>query len=136
MKNQGSFTMDFKQFEKEFKRIAENAIPQEAGKGLFKAGNELLQDAVKEPPQAPKKKGKLWGSKRVTKAEVKKGEISVKAGFNIVYAARWHEAEPNINWTTTKGASQPGPKYLESKMGKYKNKYMEITADHIKGNAR
>jgi|SRR3972149_739893 len=146
-------TLDFKDFEKGFKRIVEDAIPKEAGKGLFKAGNQVLLDAVQKPPQAPKDIGDLWGSKRIDEAKVKRGEITLDCGFNIKYAARWHEISPSnisekdklgrvmsghwpIHWTKNKGASNPGPKYLEKKMMMYKNDYMKIVAEHIKNSAR
>ena len=147
------FTVDFSDFEKRFKVIVENAIPEEAGKGLFKAGNQLLKDAVEKAPQAPKDIGDLWGSKRVTEAKIERGEIKLVCGFNIKYAARWHEISPSniskkdilgrvmsghwpIHWTTNKGAASPGPKYLESKMVKHKEDYMKIVAEHIKNSAK
>lgn len=146
-------TVDFSDFEKKFKRIVEDTIPEETAKGLFKAGNQLIQDAVEKPPQAPKDIGDLWGSKRVNKAEIKKDMITLECGFNIKYAARWHEISPGnisdtdklgrvmsghwpINWTTNKGASNPGPKYLETKMVRYKNDYMKIVAEYIKNSAK
>src|SRR4030042_391656 len=133
-------TVDFSDFEKGCKRIVEGAIPEEAAKGLFNAGNRLLLDAVEKAPQAPKDIGDLWGSKRVTEAKIERNRIIVDAGFNIVYAARWHEISitraAQINWTIDKGAISPGPKYLEMKLMMYKNDYMEITANHIKNSAK
>ena len=126
-----SMSVDFKSFEKGFKKIVKKASGEEAGKGLFKAGNELLRDAINEIPYAPFDEGTLRGSARVTKAEIKKGEVSAVAGFNIIYAARWHELTPEedskIAWTLPGS----GRKYLESKMARYKNKYMQIVAKHI-----
>ena len=133
-------TVDFKDFEKGFKRIVEDTIPEEAAKGLFKAGNRLILDAVEKTPQAPKDIGDLWGSKRVIEAKIEHDRITVEAGFNIAHAARWHEISltraAQINWTTDKGAVNPGPKYLEMKLMMYKNDYMEITANHIKNSAK
>jgi len=126
-----SMTIDFMDFDRGFAKVAEKVSEKEAGKGLFKAGNELLRDAVKEIPYAPVDEKILIGSGRTNKAEVKEGEVSVAAGFNIIYAARWHELTPEedsrINWT--KPGS--GRKYLESKMARHKDKYMKIVAMHI-----
>jgi len=141
-------------FDEKFAEITKNVIPELAAKGLFNAANELLRDAIVEAPQAPKDKGDLWGSRMVIipqiagsqqgkagiKVETKQStgrDIDVEAGFNSVYATRQHEAEPGeFNYTTTKGASRPGPKFLESKMARNKNKYMKITADTIKAGGK
>jgi hypothetical protein len=130
--------VDTTDFDIRFKQICENAIPGLVEKGLFEAMNELLSDAVKLPPQAPKDVGALWASKADT-VSVKKeeGQIVAQGGFNIEYAARWHEAVgENINWTTTKGATHPGPKYLESKMVQKKDKYIAMVADTVKNQAK
>lgn len=128
--------MDFSKFKEAFRKITEKTIPKEAGKGLFKAGNELLSDAIKKSPKAPFDEGHLRASARVDKAEVKRREISVDAGFNIEYAARWHEipkgAEKNINWSLPGS----GRKYLETKMYQFKDKYMYIAALHVKRSAK
>lgn len=129
-------TIDFSDFEKGFKLIAENVAPEEVAKGLFEAGNELLHDAITIRPQAPKDIGDLWDSRTVKIAKSEKGEIEVDAGFNIAYAARWHELsieeDEKIKWTRTKGATYPGRKYLESKMVILKDKYMGKVADFLK----
>lgn len=126
-----SMTIDFMDFDRGFAKVAEKVSEKEAGKGLFKAGNQLLRDAEEEQPYAPYELGDLRGSGRTTKAEVKEGEVFVVAGFNIKYAARWHELTPEedgkISWTTPGS----GRKYLESKMARYKDKYMKIVAMHI-----
>ena len=126
-----SMTVDYSDFEKGCAKIIKKASDEEAGKGLFKAGNELLRDAKLVVPMAPWKLGDLHASAQVNKAEVKKGEVSTVAGFNIEYAARWHELTPEedskISWTTPGS----GRKYLESKMAMFKEKYMAIVAKHI-----
>lgn len=125
-------TVDFSEFERSFYRLVKDAVPEEAGKALFIAANELLKDARDLPPQAPKDIGDLWGSARTNKAAVATDSIEVLTGFNIEYAARWHELSPaedsRINWTRDKGSSQPGRKYLEIKMSMLRRKYMEIVA--------
>ena len=130
------FTVNFSDFEKKFKTIVENAIPEEAGKGLFKAENELLNDAITRVPYAPFDEGHLRGSARTEKAKIERDSISATCGFNIVYAARWHELSPaedkRINWSLPGS----GRKYLESKMTTNKDKYMFIVSEHIKNSAK
>lgn len=125
-------TIDFTDFEKGFKKMCEGRIPSEAAQGLFEAENELLRDAINIIPKAPFKEGHLRASARAEKPEVRKEEIEGQCGFNIEYAARWHELSPaedsRINWTLPGS----GRKYLEIKMMMYKNKYMQIVADFLK----
>ena len=94
---------------------------------------ELLRLAKYEEPQCPKDIGDLWGSTAGTVTpKVTSSEISVEGGFNSEYATRQHEVEPGeFNYTTTKGASRPGPKFLESKMAKHKETLMGIVAKTI-----
>jgi len=126
-----SMKIDFSDFDKGFAK-AIKLVPDEAGRGLFDAGNALLKDAIEMKPYVPYgETGNLRGSARVNKAEIKKGEVSVEAGFNIEYAARWHELTPEedgkINWSLPGS----GRKYLESKMTRFKDKYMKIAAKSI-----
>jgi len=123
---------DFSDWDKGFKKLIDSQIPPELEKGIFAALNELLRDAKVEPPQAPKDVGDLWGSAKVDKPKTTKRDVIGVAGFNIVYAARWHEAAPNtVRWTRDKGASRPGPKYLEKKASRFKNKYVEIVGKFV-----
>ena len=126
-----SMTVDCSDFEKGFAKIIKKASDEEAGKGLFKAGNELLHDAINTQPFAPFDEGALRGSARTNKAEVKKDEVSTVAGFNIVYAARWHELTPEEDSKISWSLPGSGRKYLESKMVMFKEKYMGIVAKHI-----
>lgn len=141
------YNLDFSSFEKEFAKIVEDAIPAEASKGLFLAGSQLLIDAMMVVPKAPFDKGHLWGSTGVKggagyrkikettvdnfKAEITRDAITAYFGFNIAYAARWHEVSPDmdrrIKWTTPGS----GRKYLETKLIRYANKYMAIVAAYI-----
>lgn len=127
------FFLDTKEFNAKFKHLTDKTIPSSADKGLFNAGNELTHDAIVLPPQAPKDMGDLWGSRITEKVKTDRKGMSVRVGFNIKYAQRHHEVPPGtFHYTTWKGASQPGPKYLESKMIRYKNKYMAIITETIK----
>jgi hypothetical protein len=134
MSRETGLYIDFSKFDKKFRQLVKNAYPDDARKGLFDAMNELLSDAITKPPQAPKDIGDLWGSTADTvEVETKAKEISASGGFNIKYARRHHEVPPGTyKYTTDKGASQPGPKFLQSKMAMYFKKYMEIVAETIR----
>lgn len=123
------------EFDRIFGELVERFAPEAIKQGLFKAASELLRDAIYEPPQAPFKEGHLRGSARTDQIVINRatGEISIRCGFNIEYAAKWHEVPEtrNINWTTT-GAKSPGPKYLESKMARNGQKYRDIVGEHLR----
>lgn len=126
------FSMDFKDFDKKFKRYC-STMPDHAGDGLRQAGQEWKLDADNVPPRTPHKEGFLRGSGKVSKAEIKAKSIDVEVSYDKPYAARWHEAEPGtVKW------SEPGvgPKYLESKAVRFMKKYMAIVAAVIKRKAK
>lgn len=144
----GGFQMNTKDFMQKFLKIAQETVPSLAGQGLFRAGNELLRDAIKIVPRAPFREGHLRGSartqgagqamhqltsgqKKAFRAHKTDAGIWVLVGFNIEYAARWHEIDQMysiwVKWTLPGS----GRKYLESKMAMFKDKYMKIAADFI-----
>ena len=134
MSNGSGFSLDFSDFEKGFNHLVKNAVPPDAEKGLFEAAAEMLRDAKEEVPKAPFKEGHLWGSTADTiKTKITHNEISVECGFNIEYAAKLHEmpkeAGDKISWSLPGS----GPKYLETKMVRNKQKYMEVVAESIRG---
>ena len=143
-------------FAEKFEKIVKDVIPPEAEKGLVKAGNELLRDAIKTGPGAPKDTGALWasastrGSDNVMRSvrntvlsrpiiSENARQIEIDCGFNIEYAAQLHEMPleraKTINWSE-RGATDPGPKFLESKMARFRDKYIKIVALHIRRLAR
>ena len=130
--------LDTSDFDKEFKKVVEKAIPEDARKGLDNAMNEWLSDSITKPPQAPKEIGDLWGSIAGTVRVVWKYKILIASGgFNIKYAHRHHEVPPGtFEYTVDKGASQPGPKFMQSKMAQFGKKYMEIVAETIRRRGR
>jgi hypothetical protein len=100
-------------------------VDKELGeRAMFQAANELLRDAIYVVPKAPFDEGHLRGSARTDKPKVTGSKAEIRAGFNIEYAARWHELTPaedsRINWTLPGS----GRKYLESKLSRFKDKYM------------
>jgi len=130
------FMMDFSDFEAKFSKAVKETTPELVGEGLRKAGDQLVHDANEIPPKTPFRHGALSGSGKVEKPEVVGDTASVEISFgkgatgeDAPYAARWHEVEPG---TVTWSKPGSGPKYLESKMVKFKEKYMAIVAEVIK----
>ena len=132
-----SMTADFSDFRRRIDRLVRNDVPDDLERGLFKAGNELLRDAVTVAPGAPKLTGALWRSRMTKRPEGSEKGSGVEAGFNIVYGARWHELTPEedatINWTRDKGANSPGRKFLETKLWMFKDKYIRTACNYLRG---
>jgi hypothetical protein len=122
---------DFTDFEKGLTKLVKESEPRETAKGLFKAGSQLIKDAINMKPYVPFDEGHLRGSGRTDPATVTNTGAEVVVGFNKVYAARWHELTPEEDRTINWSLAGSGRKYLESKMGKFKNDYMKIVADHL-----
>lgn len=134
MARETGFYLDSREFDKKFGNLVKKAIPGDAGDGLVNAMNELLRDSIELPPQAPKEIGDLWGSIAGTvKLKVIYKILRVIGGFNIKYARKHHEVEPGTyKYTLDKGSKKPGPKYMQSKMAQFRNKYMGIVAETIR----
>lgn len=137
MSRETGFYLNFSDFNKKFYPLVKNAIPADARKGTFNAMGELLEDSVTKAPQAPREFGDLQGSKIIEEVSETGKVIAVEGGFNIEYAARHHEVAPGtFKYTTDKGATQPGPKFMQSKMIQFMNKYIEIVAETIRKKGR
>ena len=141
------YFLDFKEFNRNLKRLTDVEFPEYIEKGLFNAMNELLNDSITKPPQAPFKEGHLWASRTGAsqehpfKVEKTASAMSLKGGFHIAYAHRHHEVPPGTYKYTKdpkgkKGAIQPGPKFMQSKMSQHGKKYIGIIADTIKGKGK
>jgi len=122
------FTMDFRTFDKDLKKLLEKSAPKEIKRGLFKAASEMLHDADKKEPKTPFLKGDLRGAKIVNVKETK-NEIYSEQGYNIIYAAYQHEKEKGPQSSYNLPGS--GPKFLETKMMQYKDKYVKIAIKHL-----
>jgi hypothetical protein len=142
----GVVRIDTSDFDRGLENLVRQLSTRAIAPGLFMMGNALLKDAIYIPPQAPKDIGDLRGSARTQMADGKLRKATdapgtlkdrqivdaIKIGFNIVYAAKWHEAVgKKINWTTDKGAAHPGPKYLELKLRMFNKRYLKILSDYI-----
>ncbi len=125
--------MDFTAFNKTFFPLALKKIPKSARSGLADAAFEMLKDADDEAPQTPFDKSFLRGSRKIEEPKITNNEISIKAGYNSKYAAYQHEGERKdgthkVKKHTKERVSQPGPKFLQSKMVRHKKRYIEIVA--------
>jgi hypothetical protein len=164
-----SMTLNANDFLSGIKKLAEESTPKEIDKALFKASSELLRDAIEINPQAPIYAGDKGGGGDLRASAHVQGSgglvkpnpasapmgfesvresyssMAITAGFNIKYAARWHEINAQdlpflrdklgrayshhwpIKWTWP----GVGPKYLESKMASNPKKYAKIIALHL-----
>ena len=151
----GGYSADFREFDRKFLNAALIKYPEAAEKGLFEALSELKNDADNVPPRTPHLEGNLRGDYtfildgiRNVKIVEKSGgkgsnhapggekpvlrpnakNIIVKLIFRMPYAARWHETTADINWSE----DGVGPKYVESKLATFGEKYMGITAAPVR----
>lgn len=134
--------VDTSSFDSGFMRAMNVLFPQALGKGLMMGGAAWLRDAINEPPRTPHRTGALWRSQQVEKPDLLSGEISVRAGFNIAYAAYQHEGRRKDGSHIVKfysiskkekvpaGETDFGPKFLSSKAARNGPKYIKIAADH------
>jgi hypothetical protein len=141
-------TIDMSDFMQGLKKLADTSAPKELEKGIRLAGAALIKDAKYQQPYAPKdSEGALWRSARVDEVEVTNEAIEIKVGFNIAYAARWHEiSQENMSnkdklgrvlsghWPIHWSRPGSGAKYLESKMANSENrkKYLEVIGVYLK----
>lgn len=134
-------TFDTKDFDVKLKNVTEKKIPSAAERGLFQTGALIIRDAILEQPQVPKSRGvtkeggrrgqgpgHLRRSQKIEKPKTVGKITSVEVGFNTEYAAVVHEMPDTTQWSTP----GTGPKYLESKLIRNKEKYMKNVADNIK----
>jgi hypothetical protein len=156
MAKDGTFELDFSEFNRRFLEYALKTVPEAAEKGIFEAISELKHDADSVTPTTPLKQGNLRGDYTIIVEGITKSTIAEKSGgkgkdhakggskpaerygakdiiakliFRMPYAAKWHEAvNRKVNW------HEPGsgPKYLESKMMAFGKKYMGIVASRVK----
>jgi hypothetical protein len=128
----GSFTLDLTKFDQEFDRINKTAVPGAARRGAFKAASELLLDADNIEPKVPLKEGHLKGEKVIEIEVQPDGGAEIRAGYNKEYASYLHEMvtdDPTPKTWTEPGS---GPKFLEDKLTRFNEKYLEIMAAEIR----
>jgi len=135
MNTNTTYTLDFKDFDKKFLTFAVSSAPQAAENGLFAAISELKNDADTVSPKTPHLEGALRGIFDLSHKQ-ERDAIIAQLVFMMPYAARWHEAENDIDPVTGSkvhwSESGVGPKYVESKLVRFMRKYIGITTDFIK----
>ena len=131
MMAKSGMTLNTKDFDIKFPNVCNNRIPQTAATRFYKVAGMVISDAILEEPRAPHSKGggTLWRSQKIEQPQIKAGEISIELGFDVEYAAAVHEMPSNVNWTM----AGSGPKYLEAKLIKNKEKYMAELARGMQG---
>lgn len=126
------FTIDTKDFDIKFERITKKRIPESAARAAYIIAAMVISDSILIPPKVPHDKGLLVRSQKVEKPKIDHGEISIEAGFDAEYAAATHERTGPIVWTEPGS----GPKYMETKLSEYRDKYMKRWAAEMKEDAK
>ena len=130
-KRSGLF-MNTKMFNSTFTRYAKVTLKTKAKKGAFKAGSMIIQDCLKEEPKVPRKISDLQAS-HVVKPDPNPLKLEVIIGFNKEYAAKMHEM-PDKTWNPKEGKQTvwttpgTGPKYMTTKLVRFKDKYIAFIA--------
>ena len=122
-------TFDTKDFDIKLPRVINKEIPEAAASTFPRVAGMVLRDSITEEPKAPHKTGHLWREQIIEQPKIERGEISIDLGFDVDYAAAVHEMPSNVNWTMTGS----GPKFLEAKLIKNKEKYMAELARGMQG---
>lgn len=135
MSRNADFTISFADFDKKFLEFAMHEAPEAAERGVFAAVSELKVDADTISPKTPHLEGALRGTFDLTHRNEGK-KIIAELTFKMPYAARWHEAENDIDPVTGSkvhwSEEGVGPKYVETKLVRFMKKYIGITVDFIR----
>ena len=123
-------TFNSKDFDIKFAKVCDKAIPKAAANQMhYRVAGMVLRDAILEDPRAPHLTGNLWRSQKIEKPQILKGEVTIELGFDADYAAFVHE-RPAYKDPSMVGS---GPKFLEAKLIKNKEKYMAEIAKGMQG---
>jgi len=125
MKDECKFQVDYSDFVNDFDDITKSQIPKRGHNALGKLGARIIADAIEEEPRAPHLTGLLWRSKVVN---VWLDKLTLEVGFNTEYAAYVHEMPEGSSFTLPGS----GPKFLESKLTKNRDKYIAKLAEEIR----
>ena len=115
-----SFKLDAGDFLKKTGDLLQK-LPPMGDRALLKLGDKVRRDANNIEPRTPHLEGQL---RSVVVIEILEQGIAV-VWFQMPYAAKWHEAtNPEPNWSE----AGVGPKYLESKLVRFKDDYAKFLA--------
>jgi len=129
MAQKTGMTLNTKDFDIKFKRVMTKQIPEAAAHMAYDVAGTVIRDAILEEPRVPHKTGNLWRSQKIEQPKILKGEITIELGFDAEYAAAVHEMPAPYKDPTMAGS---GPKFLEAKLIKNKEKYMAKIAAGIR----
>jgi hypothetical protein len=130
------FKLDFADFDKKFLEFAIREVPGATQKGLYAAIERLHKDANQEAPKTPHREGHLRDDVAFD-LKTQGDSIISELTFKMPYAARWHEAEGDIDPVTgshitwSEKADGVGPKYVETKLIRNMKRYIGIVTDFI-----
>ncbi len=158
----GTFEMDWSDFDKRFGEYALKIVPEAAELGMWEALREFKADCDNVYPKTPLLEGNLRGDytlilegvtqKKTVEKTGGKGKshrtgltiaqelgraglaIIAKLVFRMPYAAKWHEAIDK-EWAAggiNWSESGVGPKYAERKLQFFMKKYIGMVATRIK----
>lgn len=122
---------DMTALERSLIALANTTMPEAARRGLYNAAGELIRDANTVEPKTPHDEGHLKGS-AIRQVDSDPTKIICLAGFNIGYAVYTHEAAEVAKVMPGWTESGSGPKYLESKLPRFKDKYIKIACETIR----
>ena len=114
-------TFDTKDFDIKLPRVINKEIPEAVASIFPRVAGMVLRDSIMEEPRAPHKTGHLWREQKIEQPKIERGEISIELGFDVEYASAVHEMPAPYAHPTMVGS---GPKFLETKIIKNKEKYM------------
>ncbi len=128
--NKSGMTFNTKDFDIKFAKVCDKAIPKAAADQMhYRVAGMVLRDAILEEPRAPHLTGNLWRSQKIEKPQILRGEVTIELGFDADYAAFVHEM-PAYKDPSMVGS---GPKFLEAKLIKNKEKYAAEIAKGMQG---
>lgn len=128
MARETGFTLNTRDFDIKFPHVCNKVIPMAAAFTMYAVAAMVISDAILEVPRAPHDTGNLWRSQLILPPQIVFGEISIDLGFDADYAAIVHEMPADTDWKM----AGSGPKFLEAKLLKNKEKYMGRIADGIR----
>lgn len=129
MAKKSGMTLNTKDFDIKFLRVGNIEIPGAAANAFYTVGAMVIRDAILEEPRAPHDTGNLWRSQLIEQPVLAFGVISIEVGFDAEYGAAVHEMPSDVNWKLPGS----GPKFLEAKLIKNKEKYMAALARGMQG---
>lgn len=128
MANQSGMTVNFDDFNKKFFKLTIRQIPADFVKAVGLVIGDIIADAIKIEPRAPHKTGHMWRSQEIELPKWTGKQLDSIFGFDTPYAAKLHEGMIGWNWTLPGS----GPKFLEAKLARFKDKYMLKITEIVK----